>query len=232
MGTIEMKKFNTKIWFLRSIVIAVAFLVVFLLLLNTLPIFTMTLGDGLALYGLILNIIIGIFTVWALFWAASEFSEAQIYPDLCLVIGAKVDEGIKPLINASDKLVGYDTVINEQPVSEVTIGLFLENTMTKAARFVRLILQIKDTPIPIEFRVPGNALFYKVNTNTMPGQVLFLQFGENLVVYKGHGVQLGSVRAVWPQGIHPEKINLNVTIHNLYGEPKQVEIGREIEWNP
>jgi hypothetical protein len=219
---------RTKTRFFWTAVITVIALIIILLLLNTLPPI-MSFSDGISLYGVIIDISAGIFTVWGLYWAASGFSEAQVKPDLSLIIGAA--NRILPL----PVLEGQDNIHSGRvcpPVSQIVFGLSLENGNSKAAQFVRITLRLRDSQRPLKFEaIEKSFQYYKPRVNTVQQEAIFLQFGEDLVVYKGDGVYLGNVCVEWDQGERPERLTLEVGLYNLIGEPKTVIVSRPINWN-
>jgi len=222
---------RTKTIFFWAAVIAVIVLIIVLILLNTLPPI-MSCSDGISLYGVIIDFFAGVFTVWGLYWAASQFSEAQVKPDLSLIIGAA--HRILPPSVSIGQLEGQDNIHSgyvRPPVSQIVFGLLLENGNSKAAQFVRITLRLRDSQRPLKFEAIENSFrYYKPRVNTVQQEAIFLQFGEDLVVYKGDGVYLGNVSVEWDKGKRPERLTLEVGLYNLIGEPKTVIISRPINW--
>ena len=222
-----------KICFLKAVKIAViALITVLVALVMLFSSGVLAAETAISLYNLLIDIFVGVFTVWGLYWAASEFAGAQVKPDLRLIIGKESadQQGIDPLMDAADALIGRDVFMNGEPVSWVIIGLFLENTQPKAAQHVRLNLRVCDVPCLKEFAPASDPFRYEPRVNVMRGEAVFLQFGEDLVVYKGDGVHLGSIRAVWPQGTHPERITLVARLYSLGSEPKEATVSHPIHW--
>ncbi len=194
-------------------------------------------SNRIALFNLWVDVVVGIFTIWGLKWAASEFVAAQVKPDLRLIIGRESEDrrGIIPLRRGSDELVGRDNIIDSMPVSQVIIGLFLENDQPKAARFVRITLRVQGAPSPkiLDAAKPPSdqvGYVYVPKINVVRGEALFLQFGEELVVYQGDGVQLGNIRVAWRQGIRPKKIDLSVGLYSVDSRPKEITVSHPIRW--
>ncbi len=159
---------KTKFWFLSLVLVTVLFLLLFLIPLNFSPYWRLDEGEGFGLYNLLVDIVVGSFTVWALFWAASQFAEAQIKPDLYLIIGRESNDqtGVDPIRSQNEALIGRDDFIDALPVSQVIIGLFLENAKPKTATFVRLTLRVANVPNPIHFEPIENSFKYHFNRNT------------------------------------------------------------------
>lgn len=219
--------------FLTAVVIVAIALIVALVVLaiSDLPAAPLTESE-ISFFNLLIDIAVGVFTIWGLCWAASEFARAQVKPDLRLIIGKESADqrGIDPLTNAADALIGRDVSMDGKPVSQVIVGLFLENTQPKAAQYVRVTLRVCDVP-HIEKFVPIEGSFrHEPKINVVRGEAVFLQFDENLVVYKGDGVQLGNIRVAWTQGIHPERITLVAGLYSLEGGPKEVAVSHPIRW--
>ena len=64
----------------------------------------------------------------------------------------------------------------------------------------------------------------------MQGEAVFLQFGEDLVVYEGEGVYLGNIYVGWPEGTRPERITFAARLYSLEGEPKSFTVSHPIRW--
>lgn len=220
--------------FLRTAFAAGFILIVALILLNTLP-EVMSFSDGLSFYGIIVDIFAGIFTVWGLYWAATEFSESQVKPDLNLIIGTNHLYGVSPLLENEDQLQGQDNLRSgyvAPEVSQVILGVFLENKNPKAAQFVRITLRLVDAQAPSKFDIIEDSFHqYSPSINNISQKALFLQFGENLVVYQGDGVFLGNICIEWDKVKRPEKLTLEAGLYNLIGEPKTIVVSRPINWN-
>ncbi len=159
-----------KTWFRRAALLTIIGLVLFLIFLNTLPLLTMSFGEGVSLYNLLIDVAAGVFTVWGLYWAASEFAEAQIRPDLHLVIGRETEAqtGIDPVRHETDELYGRNGVIDNEPVSQLVIGLFLENARPKTATFVRMTLRVSGVPTPVHFEpIPESFKYHDSTEKTL-----------------------------------------------------------------
>lgn len=227
---------DMKTVFLRAIGIAAVVLVVMAVVLIVLVRLygVLSYETGISFFNLSIDIAVGVFTIWGLYWAASEFAGAQVKPDLHLIIGKESEDqqGIDPLPNEADALIGWKDVSKlGGPVSRVTVGLFLENHKPKAARYVRIELWVHDTPHPKEFVRRKDFFKFEVKEFAIRGEAVVLQFGEDLVVYGGTGVYLGKILVGWPQGIYPGSITLRAKLHNLESsEPKEVIVSRPIHW--
>ncbi|NVM24001.1 MAG: hypothetical protein HWN68_19755 [Desulfobacterales bacterium] len=197
---------------------------------------------GVSFFNLLVDIVVGFFTVWGLLWAGSQFAEARVKPELRLIIGRVVPdhEGMVPLADASDELVGWEDSTPVGRVSGVIIGLFLENTRPKAAQYVRVVLRVRDVPRPKVFRAvtrspwdpddPFETFKYEPRVNTVQGEAVFLQFGQDLVIYEGEGVYLGNIYVGWPGGTRPEGITFAARLYSLEGEPKSFTVSHPIRW--
>jgi hypothetical protein len=224
---------NMKVGFRVAVAVAaIALIAVFVVLvIQDFPAIPL-IESEISSYSLLVDVVVGVFTIWGLYWAASEFAGAQVKPDLRLVVGKESADqrGIDPLMDVVEALIGRDVSEDGEPVSQVIFGLFLENTQPKAAQYVRVTLRVRDVPRLKQF-VPIKGTFrYKPKINVVRGEAIFLQFGDDLVVYKGDGVQLGNIRVAWPQGTHPERITLVAGLYGLEDEPKEVTVSRPIHW--
>ncbi len=72
----------------------------------------------------------------------------------------------------------------------------------------------------------------------MENEAVFIQFGQDLLVYqggaiirKGDGVQLGNIKVAWPRETRPEEITIEAGLYSLESKPKYNErITRPIRW--
>lgn len=224
---------NEKHNFLHAVAVAVTIWMVLSLLSGVLVLFDLTdVGFWISLVNLMVDIVVGIFTVWGLFWAASEFAAAQVKPDLRLIIGRESEDrlGIVPLKNEADELIGRDGLVGDTPASQVIIGLFLENGQPKAAQYVRITLRVRNTPPPGILHAVGRSFNYEPKINEVRGEALFLQFGEELVVYQGDGVHLGNIRVAWAKDVRPDKVDLVAGLYSLDSRPKEIIVSHPIHW--
>ena len=235
MRKISKKMKDMKILFLGAVGIAmIALSIEFVILVKfDWPIVPLT-GSEISFFNLLIDIAVGVFTIWGLGWAASEFAGTQVKPDLHLIIGKESEDqqGIDPLTNEADALIGRDvSTKGGVVVSRVIVGLFLENHRPKPAQYVRIELWVRDVPHPKEFVRNKEYFKFEVRDFAIRGQAVVLQFGEDLVVYGGTGVYLGKIPVDWPQGTHPERIAFKAKLHNLESnQPKEVTVSRPIHW--
>jgi len=206
-------------------------------------------GFEVSLYNLVIDFAAGVLTVLGLWLAVSEFAKAQVKPDLRLIVGKDINrlgDSAKPLLTEIDALLGWvvyrqtfilssriSSVGAEEFVSVVGVGLFLENAQPRAAQYVRVVLRIHGASQVVTFASALRTFKYTPRENTGQdehGHFIFLQFDDDLVVYKGHRVYLGKIYVVWPSGVHPERITLVASLYSLEGEPKEVSVSRPIRW--
>lgn len=227
---------DMKILFLGAVGIAVIALCIVGVVLRIYVLSGALLYDtGISFFNLLIDIAVGVFTIWGLFWAASEFARAQVEPDLHLIIGKEATDeiGIQPLTGEADALIGWEENVSgdDKPVSRVPVGLFLENHQPKAARYVRIELWVRDVPHPEEFIRKKEFFKFDVKEFAIQGKAVVLQFGEDLVVYGGTGVYLGKILIDWSKDTHPESITFVAKLHNLEGsKPKEVIVSCPIHW--
>lgn len=235
-----------RVLFLRAVVVAVILLGIVLVVQITTGL-TVPLTEGeISYFNLLVDVAVGFFTIWGLYWAASELA---LKPDLRLIVGKDTDlygDGVTPLLTGTDALLGQvarrqtyilcsgiTSVGVEGSVSVVGVGLFLENTQPRAAQYVRVVLHVRGVPQVMTFAPVQSTFKYKPRVNAgrdEHGEFVFLQFDDDLVVYKGHGVYLGKVHVVWPQGVRPERITFVASLYSLDSEPKEVTISHPIRW--
>jgi hypothetical protein len=174
-------------------------------------------NDGFSCFNLLVDMVVGFFTVWGLYWAASEFVEAQEKPKLRLVLG-KVNGGITPIRNSSLLLEGRRYAIDRQKI--VKIGLFLENDKPKAGLYVRVMIRICATPPPTKYKF--NHRFIEPESFPHKGADFLevtLQYGDDLVVYQTSNL-LGFLNICWEYNqTPPKKMELEYRIFTLNGPP-------------
>jgi len=232
MGKTGQSRMDMKKVFLAAAMVAGIILIIALVTVRMLYLSSVLCDDiGVSIYGVFVDLVVGVFTIWGLYWAASEFAGAQVRPDLHLVIGREEadQKGVAPLTNEADALIGRDSVPPVLPCSWVVAGLFLENTRPKAARYVKVVVRVRDVPRPESID-----MWYGYHTGLVnfrrQGEALSFSFGEDLVVYKGEMTYLTSIKMIWRQGTHPERITFLARLCSLEGEPKEVTVSHPIHW--
>jgi hypothetical protein len=187
MGKTARFRMDMKKWFLAAAMGAGVALVIVLVLQITTGL-TVPLTEGKVGYlNLLVDIVVGFFTVWGLYWVASELA---LKPDLNLVVGNALGAGNgEPLAGETDALIGRLT----SPFSrgfepQVHVALFLENRKPKVARYVRVVLEVRDVPCPKRFDRMPSTPHSEVVYSRREGEAMVFQFGEGLVVYKGAGL--------------------------------------------
>ena len=226
---------TTKQWFARLAVISLVLLALVFTLFNfnVFPGVVMSYNDGISVFGLAVSLVAGVFTVWALYWAATEFSEAQVKPDLRLLIGRPTSRlGTTPLYSDTEELRGQEVGFPERhdPVSRVDFGLFLENKNPRAAQFVRITLRLDDCQTPVKFHALLDNFILPPIPNYIENEAIFLQFGNDLVVYPIDGIYIGAVRVEWETIARPERLVVNARLFNLVGRPQQTVVSHPIIW--
>jgi hypothetical protein len=233
---------NMKVRFRVAVVIvAIALVIVLAVQVRTDSTVPLTEGE-VGFFNLLIDIVAGVFTVWGLYWAASEFAGAQVKPDLHLVIGREKDD--MPFTSEADALTGVlalhqdDPAVEAKYLPQVGVNLFLENTRPKAARYVQVVLCVRDIP-PFKYFEVWLTPYAKLprakagdgQATALPlGEARALQLGEDFIVYKGESAYCGTAFVIWPEGIQPEKITFVAKLYSLDSEPKEVIVPRPIHW--
>jgi hypothetical protein len=185
------------------------------------------LGTAIAGYTLLLEFVVGIFTVWGLFWAATEFSEFAVKPDVHLL---------------AERAIGSQQKRRPQPecsstfiVSELTqfrggtgfrASLHLENSNRKPARNIALTLKVRSEPCPWPWSFKQiTALPEEVSSEHHPqiqnGELrIWVRFSNELVVYD-HPVFIGNLEVVWDNELKicdlPEVVVVDYDTYSLDG---------------
>jgi hypothetical protein len=204
---------DMKVAFGVAVIVAVVVLVIVLGLQITTDI-TVPLTEGkISCFNLLVDVVTGVFTVWGLYWAASELA---LKPELDLDIGGA--DGTH--------------VLQGKPVTRC--NLYLTNARPKAARFIRIVLFVCNVP-PIHFRArcihhDGTDSMFYWHEDREGFQVYSVQYPENFVIYKGERVDAGWIELQWPNGGRPKEVRFRAELYSLESEPKAVEITLPIRW--
>lgn len=187
-------------------------------------------------YGFLLDLVFGSLTVWGLYWAASEFAEQSIRPELSLMLGA-VAEGPRgsesiPIEISHISLQGYTGIDGKDATGRVHVGLFLENRKPKIAQNLQVALEIKSEPVADEVRPLEKSSPYDYDGVLIESNSVIMQFKDNLIVYKGQRTYIGILSLWWRQGIFPRMCELSYTIYKSEGEPDSGKHSIFINWTP
>lgn len=119
-------------------------------------------SKGISLFSVLLDIIIGFFTIWGLYWGASEFSDFAARPRLQLLPGKMdapraLDVIVKPSLvslvsEPPFRVNGWfkKPVIHNPPKKgpHLECGIFLVNTKPKEGRYIHLVMRVSSSPTP------------------------------------------------------------------------------------
>lgn len=130
-------------------------------------------NDAIPLINLWVDVVVGIFTVWGLWWAATEFAESVVKPAVRLLPGNAnnplMNEYYDPIPGSLSgvrayslvkhppfRVVGWQEMVTGASSSirtwsyhpHVACGIYLENEAARAARHVRLVLRVRVAPPP------------------------------------------------------------------------------------
>lgn len=209
---------------------------------------------GIGCLNFLVDIAVGFFTVWGLYWAASEFTESAVKPVLHLLPGraehpfqgGTITERYTLLRNAPFHIVGCKNVgvkgsLHYHPT--VACGIYLENEKSRAGRYVRLVIRVHASPEPqsCEFAHADFAGDAK-GTKILPGKrdpdtghlKVSAQFAEELVVYQSP-VDVGELSLCWPKGLTEEELPTSVILdydaYALDGKPSHGKVELVVaEW--
>lgn len=191
------------------------------------------LGTSVAGFNLLVDIVVGVFTIWGLFWAASEFGEQSVRPALNLIVGAEQDmEGqpaYNPLSGTEVELPGTRRDQEELSSGVLRVGLFLENRKPRMAERVQLVIEIESVP-QVSLLQPVSGTFeYEAYPNITATKAV-LRFGDDLVVYQGEGVFLGVLHLEWRRTSLPEHCRFKYSLYNAQGPSQRGQIATTIDW--
>ena len=210
--------------FLRLVVIAVIGLGVVLMVQITMGL-TVPLAEGeISYFNLLVDVAVGFFTIWGLYWAASELA---LKPELRLSIETTWS-------GESWRKLRGNVLIGSEEKGLLECDLFLMNTQPRAARNIQVVLCCRSfPPVPHFSASPVKGAF----TNWVPFgsprcYCLRAQFGGDLVIYKGEAVHVGILKVGWPHhsDYRPREITFEVGCYSLEGEPKKEVISLPVIW--
>ena len=207
-------------------------------------------SDGIAIFNLWVDIVVGIFTIWGLYWAATEFAESARKPDLRLLVGRPIEPSApvrlqqeftfppSPLLHIPGWYERPSEPVEPPPRPRVVCGLCLENRSSRAGRYIRVVIRTSATPAPIRCRSELHRSYLRPaqseSEDPKTGQPsTSVQLEESLVVYQSP-VLIGALVVEWdselPKDEFPESIVLDYDIYTLDGASNG-EIKLHIEWN-
>lgn len=179
---------------------------------------------GLGFFNLLTDIVVGGFTIWGLYWAASELA---LKPELRL--------SIKPVSErTSSKWLYPDRLFGSKKKGLLELDLFLVNTRPKAARNIQVVLCYHSFPLPSFSVGPVEGAFPNWVPFGLPWSCcLRAQFGDDFVIYKGFPVRVGVLKVGWPHlsaDNRPRELTFEVRLYSLESEPKKEVISFPIIW--
>jgi len=218
---------DMKVAFRVAVIVAVVVLVIVLRLQITTDI-TVPLTEGkISYFNLLFDVVVGIFTVWGLYWAASELA---LKPELRLSIEPAWER------TASKK---SRALIGPKEDGMLEGDLFLMNTQPRAARYIQVVLCVHSFPRPHVFSVEPVEGAYAdwVPFGAPMHRCLRVQFGDDFVIYKGEAIYVGVLKVGWPDfsadasaDYRPRDITFEAKFYSLEGEPKKEVISLPIIW--
>jgi hypothetical protein len=203
-------------------------------------------GDGINILNLLVDTLVGFFTVWGLYWAASEFAESARKPDLRLLPGRYKSEQFRGLELDHPDVTGNSYCFMSSPPFRIRgwpvgdtpdaslvysgfmlLGLFLENQEPKAGRYVRVVLRVHATPAPslCEFRhsslMPDHSpIRIQGERDASLGHIIVpVQLADHVVVYQSPPIFMGTLHMRWdPSHTRlPKTIVIDYVTHTLDG---------------
>ena len=187
---------------------------------------SLLISDRISMLNLCVDIVMGVFMVWGLFWAASEFSEQSVKPQLRVLLGLiKGDEAVPIRPGASAQLRGH--TIDRR----VDVGIFLDNRKPKMAQHLQVTVKVESQPSvdQVDFAPSYDCQWQKVNRDR-----IVAQFEDSLVVYMGQGIRAGTLYLHWPQHMQrdelPTTCKLEYKVYKSEGKPDFGVLNFAIQW--
>lgn len=243
---------NQKVIFCKCVIAAIILLFfAFISLGIFVGIDCLDLSGGVSLFNLVVDIVVGVFTIWGLYWAASQFAEFAIRPSLQLLPG-KIDapqvfDGVARsslVSNPPFRVNGWfkKPVMGGPPLDypHVHCGLYLSNRKSKAGQYIHLRMHVCASPAPItcEFQhrsVAPNLTPSRIRTEKEPGNDclnLSVRLSDELVVYQVP-VFIGDLIVRWETQLTdaevPRKLLIDYDVYTLDGA-SQGKLDLYIDW--
>ncbi|MFW6116375.1 MAG: hypothetical protein ACOC6F_01490 [bacterium] len=231
---------NQKTVFVGCALLAILLLVyACLFVLGLVATTSLRLGTAIAGYTLVLDFVVGIFTVWGLFWAATQFVESTKRPAVRVRFANPMNV---PFLNLSgilsyplegrppNQATGWMKirVLSGPPrnIPNIACGMYLENKASREGRHIVAVLEVDATPRPTAclFHHRG----FAVRKNRVHGEIdpegvshsLSIQFAEQLVVYQSP-VLVGELFIRWNEDLTrdelPDYVAVEYDIYTLDG---------------
>lgn len=227
--------------FLISAAFAILLLVfAFFDLVNLVDVAMIETGIGISIFNLLVDIVIGFFTIWGLYWAGKEFAEFAIKPKIHILLGKDKDPEFKndpsnysivhtkPLILPGwEKLYLGSGAYTNNPT--VRCGVYLENKKSKAGRNIQIVFNISSNPVldHCSFSYLSgcrpNGSKSNVKGEKIPSNNAFkisVRFTSGTVVYQAP-ILVGELKLVWNSNIEigelPEYITMDYDVYTLDG---------------
>ena len=213
---------DMKVAFRVAVIVAVVVLVIVLILQITMDLIVPLIEGEIGYFNLLIDILVGIFTVWGLYWAASELA---LKPELRLFTETTWS-GVK---------LRRNVLIGSKKDGLLECNLFVMNTRPKAARHIQVVLDLAVAPPPSVFAadpVPGAFTDWVRFFEAPLSFSLRAQFGGDLVIYKGKPIHVGILKVGWPHlsDYRPGEVKLEASLYSLEGEPKKEVISLPVTW--
>jgi hypothetical protein len=223
----DLTKFGKK--YQKHIFLIAALVTSLLLLILGVAFRVLRIGDGVSVFNLCVDIVVGVFMVWALYWAASEFVEQQSEPKLWLVFGKRVRSKCESVKTLPVSLTG-ETVSKIH--HELKVCLWLEGEPTKVGRQVRVEIKICSEPPAERSEFPEQT--FEAAHYFYGGQGyhrVTLQFKGDMVVYPSTDNYLGFLNVVWKCECPPEKLDFVYRIFTPdWIDGKYTTVPAKVDW--
>ena len=206
---------------------------------------------GIGCFNLLVDIVIGTFTIWGLYWAAREFGEFAVRPAVHLLPGKKSEPELLEGFGRPIMVPGPPFIVpgwflkpsmsgTPKRLPHLVCCLYLKNTKPKAARFVHLVLRILATPAPshCHFRhidaMPENSpLSIQADRDAHNGgYVISVRFADHVVVYQ-EAVYVGNLVVQWDSLLNdqevPKRVGIDYDVYTLEGNTRS-RIDLHVDW--
>lgn len=194
--------------------------------------------NTISVLNLLVDVVVGVLTIWALFWAATEFAQSRVEPELHVAISPRRTEVVvrQEMPNRDEPLDGLKPADGgsaekgSDSYPRVGVDLHVKNTRQKPASRLRIELSAYNPRVPLGIADPCLEGQVPILHSEKP-QTKFIQWGVDPVVYEGCILWLGGFDLLFLDGSEPDDIVFEYKLYCLEGsKPLEGKSPHRITW--